>query len=272
MYEQEYEAIYRLENSYWWYIARRTLTAELLANELKGRSGMRILDVGCGIGANLQAFARYGTTVGVDTSMDALEFCRRRGLNTVTLSAAEQLPFEDNEFDVVTAMDILEHTDDDLTALRELQRVCRKDGLLIVTVPAYGFLWSEHDEALKHRRRYAAHELRNKLAVTGFETVKTSYFITTLFFPVLAMRVWQGIFKQSTHPKTSLYLPPKWVNAGLIKLLALEQRMFHRINLPFGVSLVALARPDKPYAYTKDDLAKLFFLEADELLTSASRG
>src|SRR3989442_3608913 len=111
MYEAEYEAMYRLEKSYWWYVARRALTAELLANEVKGRSGMRILDVGCGTGANMQAFAHYGKTTGVDTSIDALEFCRSRGVDTVTLSAAERLPFDDNEFDVVTAMDILEHTD-----------------------------------------------------------------------------------------------------------------------------------------------------------------
>jgi len=274
MYEAEYEAMYRLEKSYWWYVARRALTAELLANEVKGRSGMRILDVGCGTGANMQAFAHYGKTTGIDTSMDALEFCRSRGVDTVTLSAAERLPFDDNEFDVVTAMDILEHTDDDLTALRELQRVCRKDGLVVVTVPAYGFLWSEHDEALKHRRRYAAHELRNKLAATGFEIVRTSYFITTLFFPVLAMRILQGIFKHSTHPKTSLYLPPKWINEALIKLLALEQRIFRQVNLPFGVSIVALARPDKPARSESidHDLERLFSLEADdELLTTVTR-
>jgi len=274
MYEPEYEAMYRLENSYWWYVARRALAAELLADEVKGRSRVHILDVGCGTGANMKAFARYGMTTGVDSSIDALEFCRTRGVDTVTLSPAERLPFSDDEFDVVTAMDILEHTDDDLAGLRELHRVCCKDGLVLVTVPAYGFLWSEHDEALKHRRRYAAHELRNKLAVTGFEVVRTSYFITTLFFPILAMRVWHGIFKHSTHPKTSLYLPPKWINAALIRLLALERRIFRQINLPFGVSIVALARPDKPAhpESAKNNLPRLFSLETEEVLTSCHSG
>src|SRR5215510_9275076 len=83
-------------------------------------------------------------------------------------------------------------------------------GLVLITVPAYGFLWSEHDEALKHRRRYTAHELRNKLTVSGFEVVRTSYFISTLFFPILTLRIWQGLHKNATHPKTSLYVLPDW--------------------------------------------------------------
>ena len=156
---------------------------------------------------------------------------------------SEELPFAGEAFDIVTALDVLEHTDDDLLALREIHRVCRNRGLLLATVPAYGFLWSEHDEALKHRRRYTAHELRNKLTITGFEVVRTSYFITSLFFPILALRIWQGIRKNSTHPSTSVVVLPDWINNSLVGLLALERRVFQRINLPFGVSIVALARP-----------------------------
>jgi ubiquinone/menaquinone biosynthesis C-methylase UbiE len=272
MYQAEYEAMYRLENSYWWFVARRRLASELLADELNGRDS-HILDVGCGTGANIQAFARYGRTTGIDSSVDALQFCRTRDVDRVALSPVEHLPFGNGEFDVVTAMDILEHTDDDLAALRELQRVCRKDGMVLITVPAYGFLWSEHDEALKHRRRYTAHELRNKLCITGFEVVRTSYFISALFFPILAVRIWQGLVKNSTHPKTSLYLPPKWINSALIGLLAFEQRIFRRINLPFGVSIVALARPVKSAAETAavDDLERLFRLEADAVTARKGR-
>jgi len=235
--------MYALENTYWWFVARRVLVEELLSSEINGRRSLRILDVGCGTGANMSAFAQQGTTIGVDCSIDALSFCQTRGLQRLVLSPVENLPFDDQTFDVVTALDVLEHTDDDLQALREIQRVCHRRGLLLITVPAYGFLWSEHDEALKHRRRYAAHELRNKLSVTGFEVQRTSYFITAMFFPILVMRIWQDIFKRSTQPKTSLYMLPGWMNASLIGLLALERRLFRWINLPFGVSIVALARP-----------------------------
>jgi 2-polyprenyl-3-methyl-5-hydroxy-6-metoxy-1,4-benzoquinol methylase len=246
MYEHEYEAMYGLENSYWWFVARRTLAQELLSEEINGRPDVRILDVGCGTGANMNAFSRLGTTIGLDASAEALGFCKTRGLQSLVRSGVEDLPFASEVFDIVTALDVLEHIDDDLHGLREIHRICRHEGLLLVTVPAYGFLWSEHDEALRHRRRYTAHELRNKLTLTGFDVVRTSYFITSLFFPIMALRIWQGIVKHSTHPKTSHYIPPRWVNAFLIGLLGLERRVFRRVNLPFGVSIVALARPHTP--------------------------
>src|SRR2546422_10655779 len=243
MYEHEYEAMYGLENFYWWYVARRKLAEELLADEIHGRKSVSILDVGCGTGANMHAFARQGATMGVDTSLDALAYCQKRGIQTIALSGVETLPFGNGTFDIVTALDVLEHTDDDLQALREIRRVTRKDGLVLATVPAYGFLWSEHDEALKHRRRYTAYELRNKLTITGYEVVRTSYFITSLFFPILALRIWQGLFKKSTHPKTSLKILPAWLNESLIALLSFERKVLKWMNLPFGVSVIALARP-----------------------------
>jgi SAM-dependent methyltransferase len=202
-----------------------------------------MLDVGCGTGANAIAFERLAPTVGIDSSMDALHFCRKRGLQRVTLTPLEDLPFGSGSFDIVTALDVLEHSDDDLRCLREIHCVLKPRGLVLITVPAYGFLWSEHDEALKHRRRYTAHELRNKLTVTGFEVVRTSYFISTLFVPILALRIWQGLRKDSTHPRTSIQVLPNWLNSALVALLSLERRLFHRINIPFGVSIVALARP-----------------------------
>jgi SAM-dependent methyltransferase len=243
MYEHEYDAMYRLEDSYWWYVARRALAVELLSDEINGRNSSRILDVGCGTGANADAFAQLAPTTGIDASMDALHFCRTRGIETIALSPVEDLPFACGTFDIVTALDVLEHTDDDLHCLREIHRVSKEKGLVLITVPAYGFLWSEHDEALKHRRRYTAHELRNKLTVTGYEVVRTSYFICSLFFPILALRVWQGLRKNSTHPRTSIYVLPGWINSALVGLLAIERKVFQQINIPFGVSIVALARP-----------------------------
>ena len=160
-------------------------------------------------------------------------------------SEVESLPFSSSVFDIVTALDMLEHVDNDLAALDELLRVTNEQGVLVITVPAYGFLWSEHDEALKHRRRYTAHELRNKLTISGFDVVRTSYFISTMFLPILALRIWQGIRKDSTRPKTSIYVLPRWINASLVGLLAFERRLFQRFNLPFGVSIVATARPSK---------------------------
>lgn len=246
MYEHEYEAMYGLEDIYWWFVARRQLAVDVITREIGDRKGVRLLDVGCGTGSNLAEFSKIAEATGIDMSADALAFCRRRGVERVALSGVERLPFADATFDVVTAMDMLEHTDDDLAALAELRRVLKPDGLLLVTVPAYGFLWSEHDEALQHRRRYTAHELRNKLTVRGFRIERSSYFITALFFPILVMRIHQGLFKKSTHPQTSVKLLPKWLNSALVGLLGAERTVFRRMNLPFGVTIVALARPREP--------------------------
>src|SRR5437868_4070550 len=119
MYGHEYEAMYRLEDSYWWYVARRDLAIELLSEEIGGRESIRILDVGCGTGANMKGFSRLGAAIGIDSSMEALQFCQTRGIGSVARSAVENLPFGQGTFDVVTALDILEHTDDDLRCLRE---------------------------------------------------------------------------------------------------------------------------------------------------------
>jgi SAM-dependent methyltransferase len=152
------------------------------------------------------------------------------------------LPFANESFDLVTALDVLEHIDDDLSALKELRRTMKTDGTLFVTVPAYGFLWSEHDEALHHRRRYAASELRNKLTRCGFRVQRISYYISTLFFPILVARFLQSIFKKSVEPSTSHILLPNWLNSLLIWILDVERGILNWMNFPFGVSLLCIAR------------------------------
>lgn len=242
MEQQEYSTMFELENDYWWFVARRSLVEEIVKTETSHHKEPNIFDVGCGTGANLAAFSRYGKSFGIDMATDAIKFCRSRGLNNLVQSKVESLAYPSDVFDVVTALDVLEHIDDDLAAMQELYRVCKPGGMLLVTVPAYGFLWSEHDEALHHRRRYAAYELRNKLTLTGFNIERCSYFITIFFFPILFIRILQGIFKKSTHPKTSHIELPNVVNQLLIGILAFEQLLFKFINLPFGVSIVCTAR------------------------------
>ncbi len=242
MYTDEYGTMYNLEDFYWWFVGRRKLVEEILRKEAGKHGPLRILDVGCGTGANLAAFRRYGSAIGIDFSQEALKLCSRREVDGVCMAEVEKLPFPDHTFDVITALDLLEHTDEDLVALREMQRVCKPGGLLIVIVPAYGFLWSEHDEALKHRRRYTAHELRNKISVTGFDLKRSTYFITALFWPTLAFRIYQGLFKNNSVPKTSMHILPPWLNALLVGLLDVERWCLRAVNLPFGVSAVALGR------------------------------
>jgi SAM-dependent methyltransferase len=238
----EYEEMYKLESFYWWFVARRRLLEWIVRETTAGREAGVILDVGCGTGINYSILSKYGTALSGDASEEALSFSKKRGVDGLVRSRVEALPFGRDSFDLVTALDVLEHVDDDLSVMHELHTVMKRDGLLIITVPAYGFLWSEHDEALHHRRRYAASELRNKLTRAGLEVERISYYITFLFFPILVMRFIQSIFKRSVHPKTSHIILPGWLNSLLIGILGFERFLLRWINFPFGVSLVCLAR------------------------------
>jgi len=248
MYQQEYEEMYKLEDFYWWFVGRRRLVCEILRNESTNGEPLTILDVGCGTGANMLAFSAHGEVHGVDPSSQAVTFCERRSVSRVKQASVEDLPYPDSFFDVVTILDVLEHTDDDLAALKEVKRVAKPNALIVSTVPAYGFLWSEHDEALQHRRRYSAHEVRNKMTVCGFDVERSSYFVTLLFWPIFLMRISQGLAKDSTSPKTAIHVLPPWLNSMLLKLLDVERWMLRGFNLPFGVTIVATARATKKLA------------------------
>ena len=228
----EYKTMFELETFYWWFVARRKLLSEVVSGLGRNPDRTALLDVGCGTGLNCSVLSKFGKVFGADPSPEALSFARSRQLENLLSSKAEDLQFPNEMFDVLTSLDVLEHTDDDLLALGEMWRVMKPGGMLVVTVPAYGFLWSEHDEALNHRRRYTAHELRNKLTNAGFEVQRSTYFITLLFFPIFFMRIWQNLTKKSLEAKTSHFILPKWLNSLLIRLLDLERFYLRWSNLP----------------------------------------
>ena len=150
-----YPILYEVEESHWWYTGRRRIIGtfvQQICSQIEGRR-LHILDVGCGTGANLKLLSQFGDAEGVDISPDALAFCRERGLENVRLGAAEKLPHEDGTFDLVTALDVVEHMDDDVAGLREMRRVLRPDGRILLFVPTFMFLWGVQDEVSNHRRR-----------------------------------------------------------------------------------------------------------------------
>lgn len=236
----EYQQMYELEGFYWWFVARRKLLRDLVAGRSTAKP-LRILDVGSGTGYNHTVLSQFGAVVNVDFSAEALRLSRERGLPNLVLSNVQQVGLRDDCMDVATALDVLEHTDDDLAAMRELHRILRPGGALVLTVPAYGFLWSEHDEALHHRRRYTASELCNKLRLSGFHVEFCSYYISLLFFPILLMRILQNLGKNSVRPKTSHVILPRWLNSFLIRILDLERWLLRAVRLPFGVTVACVA-------------------------------
>ena len=239
MKESEIELMERMEHTYWWHQGKRRLILSILDKYYKNREGV-ILDYGCGTGENVKLLQKYGSVVGVDTSNSAVEFCHAKGLQSVIQIRPGEVP--KGPYSLITSFDVLEHIRDDISILESLHASLESDGLLLLSVPACKFLWSEHDEALEHVRRYVSSELRAKLAMTGFDLVFISHAVSIVFFPNFLYRFVCSIFpKQYGRPKTAYVNLPRAVNYLLYLTLAIEAKLIPYINLLFGCSLFALA-------------------------------
>lgn len=215
----------------------------VLDRYLKRHKPRRILDVGCGTGTMLGYLSRYGRAQGIDADEQAVRFCMERGVRDVQQVTVSTLPFADGTFDLVTILDVLEHIDDDAGTLRELHRVLRPGGLLLVSVPAYRFLWGPQDEISNHKRRYLARELRTRLVEAGFRVRKLSYFNTILFPAIAGIRLLRPYRPGSPNLKSDFTMTrPGPANTLLGGLFGLEAPVVRRMDLPFGVSILALAQ------------------------------
>jgi len=242
MKEHTYPIMFRVEQSHWWYTGRRKILSEFVEEICRKVTDRRpkILDVGCGTGANLLMLSKYGEAEGVDISEDALSFCRERGLDKVRLAAGEELPYEDGTFDLVTALDVVEHMDDDLAGLREMRRVLRPGGRALLFVPTFMFLWGLQDDVSNHRRRYRLPELRRVLEQAGFEIERTTYANITFFLPILLVRKLMRLTGVKTETENSINVTA--LNGVLGRVFGAESWLLKRMNLPFGVSGLCVAR------------------------------
>ncbi len=240
-----YQDFYNMETKHWWFVARNKIVFSLLDKYLPNKKRLEIVDVGCGAGSVLKKLEKYGYAVGVDISDDAVKFCKLRGCTKVFVVDQEGLPFKDNTFDLVTAMDTIEHIDDDSAALAEYYRIIRKGGVLLVTVPAYDFLWGPHDEVNEHKRRYVAKELRNKMEKVGFTVKKMTYFDTFLFPFFVLIRMGHRVSKMinsnyKTHSDLKMRSP--LINYLLKIVFSLEDPLLKKLNFLYGASLLCLAK------------------------------
>jgi SAM-dependent methyltransferase len=245
---EEYARMYEAEETQWWYAGMRAISLSILGTEWPdGNAEARwILDAGCGTGNNLAHLRRFGRTVGVDLSADALRLCRSRGVAAARGNLLA-LPFADGSFDAVTSFDVIYHrwVADDRVAVREIARVLRPGGLLLLRVPALKMLWGAHDEAVLSRHRYTRGEVRRLLEGEGLDIVRLTY-ANSLLFPVIAVRRTLDRLT-GRHGSDVGFLPPplEWTFRNL---LGLESRLVRRLSLPIGASVFALAR--KPGAST----------------------
>ena len=242
MMEHTYPILFCVEQSHWWHVGRRKILAEFVEDICRRVTDRRprILDVGCGTGANLLMLSKYGDAEGVDISEDALAFCRERGLDKVKLGAAEELPYEDGTFDLVTAFDVVEHMDNDFAGLSEMRRVLRPGGRVLLFVPTFMFLWGLQDDVSNHRRRYRLPELRRVLEQAGFQIERTTYANITFFLPILLIRKLMRVTGMKTDSENSINVPA--LNGVLGRLFGAEGWILRHMNLPFGVSGLCVAR------------------------------
>jgi SAM-dependent methyltransferase len=239
--EAEFQAILDHEERHWWYRGRLRLVRQEVAR-LNLPHGARILDAGCGSGRVLDELAQFGWVAGVDASPAAVVASHRRGQADVCLAKVEELPFEDESFHLVTCLDVIEHTRDDQRALRELLRVARPGGYLLVTVPAYPSLWSGHDDRNDHFRRYRRRSLRFAAASAGWQRVRDTHFNSLLLAPAAAVRL-AGRMRHGGHQpiRSELSMTPPALSPLLELPLRLEAALLRRgMILPAGLSVAAL--------------------------------
>ncbi|HEV2912842.1 MAG TPA: class I SAM-dependent methyltransferase [Pyrinomonadaceae bacterium] len=242
MQRHTYAIMYEVEGAHWWFAGRRRIIASFVEGICRdmGRERPRILDVGCGTGANLELLARYGEAEGVDVSTDALSFCRERGLENVRQGAAELLPYEDGSFDLVTALDVVEHLDDDVAGLSEMRRVLRPGGRALLFVPAFMFLWGVQDDVSHHRRRYTLTALRRAVEAAGFEVERATYANISFFGPILLGRLLMRA--TGVRPASENNINVSALNGLLGRVFGAESTLLRHLNFPFGVSAICVAR------------------------------
>jgi SAM-dependent methyltransferase len=235
-------AMLDVDDEHWWYRGRRAVIAAELA-QLAPLAKAQILDAGCGSGATLVELTRWGSVSGIELNEDAAGVARNRGAFDVRTGKLEELPWEDSTFDLVTCLDVIEHTPDDVIALRELHRVAKAGGWLLVTVPAYQALWSRHDEANHHFRRYSRRSLREVARVAGWQVQRETSFNMLLLAPAAAVRLAHRRRAADRDHTPDLQLGPKWLNGVLELPMRAEARWLGAgHSLPAGLSLLAVLR------------------------------
>jgi SAM-dependent methyltransferase len=239
------KATLEVDDHHWWYRGRRRIIRAELDRIPLGPAA-RVLDAGCGSGRTLEELADYGDPSGIELDEDAAGLAMARGIAEVQVGRLEQLPWRSETFDLITCLDVIEHIPDDRVALGELRRVCKPGGFMLLTVPAYQALWSLHDAANHHYRRYSRRSLSAAVSGAGWSVVRMSSFNTVLLAPAALIRLGQRRFGTHNGYTTDLDLGPRWLNDVLEQPLRFEAGWLRRGGtLPAGLSLLAVVR--KPW-------------------------
>lgn len=237
---EEIKKMHEMEERHFWFTSSRNIIKKVLKRE-KVNNGDLVLDIGCGTGGTIRAIDGKDWVIGADYDEIATEISKDSGIKKVVRANALFLPFRDKSFNFAFALDIIEHIENDMKVLNEINRILKDEGKLILTVPSFPSLYSTHDKALGHVRRYRKKELKKKLLMSGFFIKKCTYVNMTLFPLIAGVRLWKKRKLNEEAPKSDLFLPPHFINSLLQKIISFEGDIIKYSNLPFGLSLLVVA-------------------------------
>ena len=242
MENQCYDTMNKQEETHWWFRAKADIVVHLLQKYAGSIAGKKILDVGCGSGYFLKRLKEKGAhAYGVDPHFKAVGNAKKKSNATVVLGSADSISFASNSFDVVCALDVLEHCKDDAKAVTELKRVLKPSGYAIITVPALQSLWTKQDERLHHHRRYAKHELSQLISELG--EIKKLSFYNTLLFPLIApFKCIKRLFPSLDTKEEAEIASRGIINTLLHRIFSCEKAILSRMNMPIGISLISVSK------------------------------
>jgi len=239
-----YDLLPDLEENNWWYKGRKKILINLFKKYFSSKKKYRILDLGCGAGSTMELLRKYGEVIGIDNNRRMVQYCRRKN-KKVFLADAINLPFENNYFDIVIALEILEHIKNDNLAIKEIKRVLKKGGVLILSVPAFSFLFGPHDISACHFRRYNPKILKKKLEKNNFKIIKKTFINFWLFLPIVIFRLLRKLVRKigkgESESLDSLFFNNNKIMSNLLTLILTTESVLIDLNLPFGVTLLLIA-------------------------------
>ncbi len=240
MREREYEVMASVEDRHFWFVQTRAIIRDAMVAAGLGPDS-RVMDLGCGTGGTMRTLKDLVDWTGVDVNPFAARLAQERSGAPVVVAEAARLPFDDQAFDGVTALDVLEHIQDDAAALREIRRVLRPGGALIATVPCHPILFSSHDRALQHVRRYTRTGFLERLRDADF-TVQRATWVNSLLFPLAAATRLADRLRPDRKATSDAALGLGPLNDVFLRVFGWERRLLRHVDMPIGLTLMVVAR------------------------------
>jgi len=242
MQEIVYHENYRLEETYWWFIARSAILLNAINKICKFDKSSNVIDAGCGTGGFAEKLSEITNVACLDTSEIALSYCQKRGLTDTHQCILADYPKGDKRIDGITLLDVVEHIDDDYGVIKDAFNILDNNGYIIVTVPAYQWLWCRHDEIHMHYRRYNKAQITNVIKSAGFKINYSSYFNTLLFLPAVGKRMLDKLTGADKTNNNPIEPVPDILNLLFTKIFMLEKFLLPFIKFPFGLSILVIAQ------------------------------